>query len=140
MKTVKVRSVGVQVNGISYFKNDRFQVSDNEYEEIKDYVDILEDNKKVEEEKRVVTIEVKNEKLDLKEVEEYLYDCLERFGKRPEGEQNDNTNTDNKDEELELLKNKAKELGINVSNNMKKETIIKKIQEKEKSNENNKNE
>ena len=35
------------------------------------------------------------------------------------------------DEELEALKERAKELGITVTHNMKKETIIKKIEEKE---------
>ena len=43
----------------------------------------------------------------------------------PQGEEN----PEGKDEELEALKDRAKELGINVTHNMKKETIIKKIEE-----------
>lgn len=140
MKTVKVKGVGIQVNKVSHFKNDIFQVSDSEYEEIKDFVDILKDDKKVDEEKRTIIIEVKDKTLDLKEVEKYLNTCLENFGKEP---QNTNDNVDNQtpsgkqesddteNEELEALKEKAKELGIKITNNMKKETIEKKIEEAE---------
>lgn len=133
MKTVKVKGIGVQVNGTSYFKNDVFEVTDEEYELIKEFVDVLSENSK-NVNKRIVQIKVENEDLDLKEVEEYLYNCLENFGK----EENDgsDTNVDGKagensdeDEELEALKDRAKELGINVTHNMKKETIIKKIEE-----------
>lgn len=135
MKTVKVKGVGIQVNRISHFKNDIFQVSDSEYEEIKDFVDVLKDDKKVDEEKRTIIIEVKDETIDLKEAETYLYECLEHFGEKPE---NVGDNADSKtqsegqeDKELETLKEKAKELGIKVTNNMKKETIEKKIEEAE---------
>lgn len=133
MKTVKVKEIGVQVNGTSYFKNDVFEVTDEEYEPIKEFVDVLSENSK-NVNKRIVQIKVENEDLDLKEVEEYLYNCLENFGK----EENDGSDTNvggnagensDEDEELEALKDRAKELGINVTHNMKKETIIKKIEE-----------
>ncbi len=136
MKTVKVKEIGVQVNGTSYFKNDVFEVTDEEYEPIKEFVDVLSENSK-NVNKRIVQIKVENEDLDLKEVEEYLYNCLENFGKVPTGENEDENNNvgdtnvvdNNEDEELEALKDRAKELGINVTHNMKKETIIKKIEE-----------
>lgn len=136
MKTVKVKGIGVQVNGTSYFKNDVFEVTDEEYEPIKEFVDVLSENSK-NVNKRIVQIKVENEDLDLKEVEEYLYNCLENFGKVPTGENEDENNNvgdtnvvdNNEDEELEALKDRAKELGINVTHNMKKETIIKKIEE-----------
>ena len=136
MKTVKVKEIGVQVNGTSYFKNDVFEVTDEEYEPIKEFVDVLSENSK-NVNKRIVKIKVENEDLDLKEVEEYLYNCLENFGKVPTGENEDENNNvgdtnvvdNNEDEELEALKDRAKELGINVTHNMKKETIIKKIEE-----------
>ena len=136
MKTVKVKEIGVQVNGTSYFKNDVFEVTDEEYEPIKEFVDVLSENSK-NVNKRIVQIKVENEDLDLKEVEEYLYNCLENFGKVPTGENEDENNNvgdtnvvdNNEDEELEALKDRAKELGINVTYNMKKETIIKKIEE-----------
>ena len=136
MKTVKVKEIGVQVNGTSYFKNDVFEVTDEEYEQIKEFVDVLSENSK-NVNKRIVQIKVENEDLDLKEVEEYLYNCLENFGKVPTGENEDENNNvgdtnvvdNNEDEELEALKDRAKELGINVTHNMKKETIIKKIEE-----------
>ena len=136
MKTVKVKEIGVQVNGTSYFKNDVFELTDEEYEPIKEFVDVLSENSK-NVNKRIVQIKVENEDLDLKEVEEYLYNCLENFGKVPTGENEDENNNvgdtnvvdNNEDEELEALKDRAKELGINVTHNMKKETIIKKIEE-----------
>lgn len=139
MKTVKVKEIGVQVNGTSYFKNDVFEVTDEEYEPIKEFVDVLSENSK-NVNKRIVQIKVENEDLDLKEVEEYLYNCLENFGKEEntDKEENDGSDTNvggnagensDEDEELEALKDRAKELGINVTHNMKKETIIKKIEE-----------
>ena len=135
MKTVKVKGVGIQVNRISHFKNDIFQVSDSEYEEIKDFVDVLKDDKKVDEEKRTIIIEVKDETIDLKEAETYLYECLEHFGEKTENVEDnadDKTQSEGQeDKELETLKEKAKELGIKVTSNMKKETIEKKIEEAE---------
>ena len=102
MKTVKVKEIGVQVNGTSYFKNDVFEVTDEEYEPIKEFVDVLSENSK-NVNKRIVQIKVENEDLDLKEVEEYLYNCLENFGK----EENDGSDTnvggnagENSDEQL----------------------------------------
>lgn len=133
MKTVKVRDIGVQVNGISYFKNAVFDVTDEDYEPIKEYVDVLKDDKKRNQknvDERIVMIKVENKELDLKEVEKYLYVCLENFGKEPKEEKN-NVDDHKEDEELEALKDRAKELGINVTHNMKKETIIKKIEEAE---------
>ncbi len=143
MKTVKVKGIGVQVNGTSYFKNDVFDVTDEDFEPIKEYVDVLKEDKKSNQKnanERIVMIKVENKELDLKEVEEYLYNCLENFGKEEntDEEQDDGSDTNvggnagensDEDEELEALKDRAKELGINVTHNMKKETIIKKIEE-----------
>ena len=57
MKTVKVKGIGIQVNGVSYFKNAVFEVTDEDYEPIKEYVDILkEDNKN--DNKRIVQINI----------------------------------------------------------------------------------
>lgn len=159
MKTVKVKDIGVQVKGISYFKNAVFEVTDEDYEPIKEYVEVLkEDRKQIQKNvnERVVVIKVENKELDLKEVEEYLYNCLANFGKEPieenpnpEGEPNnvdshkekDNPegndgedtgkNNESEDEELEALKERAKKLGIKNAHNMKKETLIAKIQETE---------
>ena len=122
MKKVKVRDVGIQLNGKSYFKNNILDVSDEDFIQIKDYVDILEEDKKVDE--RSITIKVENESLDLEKLEKYLYQCLEDYEK--------NTNNANSEEkELEELKEKAKELGIKNAHLMKKETLEKEIAEKE---------
>ena len=139
MKTVKVKGTGIQVNGNSYFKNDVFEVTEENYEPIKELVEVLKEDKTTEE--RVIAIKIENKELDLQEVESYLYNCLEHFGEIPEdndgsdknvgGTEETKTENDGEDEELKELKAKAQELGINVTHNMKKETIIKKIEEAE---------
>lgn len=98
MKTVKVKGIGVQVNGTSYFKNDVFDVTDEDFEPIKEYVDVLKEDKKSNQKnanERIVMIKVENKELDLKEVEEYLYNCLENFGKEEntDEEQDDGSDT-----------------------------------------------
>ena len=101
---VKVKGVGVKLAGKWCFKNQTAEISKEEYENNKEYVEIIQ-----------------------KDIEE---------PKNPEGELNNGSDTNNstinegdKDEELETLKEEAKKLGINVTHNMKKETIIKKIEE-----------
>lgn len=149
MKLVRVKGIGVQVKGISYFKNDTFNVTEDDYEPIKELVEVLEEDK-LQEDTRSVVIKVEDESIDLKEVEKYLYECLNNFGKvqedpeNPENPEEDPENPENpespedsdgEDEELEALKDRAKELDIKVTANMKKETIIKKIEEAEKAKE-----
>lgn len=142
MKLVRVKGIGVQVKGISYFKNDTFNVTEDDYEPIKELVEVLEEDK-LQEDTRSVVIKVEDESIDLKEVEKYLYECLNNFGKlqaeiedpKEPKAQEDSDEEDGEDEELEALKDRAKELDIKVTANMKKETIIKKIEEAEKAKE-----
>lgn len=144
MKTVKVKGIGVQVQGVSYFKNDVFDVTEEDYEPIKDLVEVIkEDVLTTNENDRIIMIKVEDETIDLEEAKKYLYECLLRFGKvlepaKDEGNPEDPENpegSDEEDEELEALKDRAKELDIKVTANMKKETIIKKIEEAEKAKE-----
>lgn len=102
---VKVKGVGVKLAGKWCFINETAEISKEEYENNKEYVEIIQE--------------------DITEPE------------NPEGEQNNNSDINTsvnieKDIELEELKEKAKELGINITHNMKKETIMKKIEESEK--------
>ena len=141
MKTVKVKGIGVQVQGISYFKNDVFDVTEEDYEPIKDLVEVIkEDVLTTNENDRIIMIKVEDETIDLEEAKKYLYECLLRFGKvlepaKDEKETEDPKGSDEEDEELEALKDRAKELDIKITANMKKETIIKKIEEAEKAKE-----
>ncbi len=141
MKTVKVKGIGVQVQGISYFKNDVFDVTEEDYEPIKDFVEVIkEDVLTTNENDRIIMIKVEDETIDLEEAKKYLYECLLRFGKvlepaKDEKETEDPEGSDEEDEELEALKDRAKELEIKITANMKKETIIKKIEEAEKAKE-----
>ena len=117
---VKVKGVGVKLAGKWCFKNQTAEISKEEYEDNKEYVEIIQE--------------------DIEEP------------KNPEGELNNGSDTndgiidgsensgeDNKDEELEVLKEEAKKLGINVTHNMRKDTIIKKIEEANAKNEEPKN-
>lgn len=138
MKLVRVKGIGVQVKGISYFKNDTFNVTEDDYEPIKDLVEVIkEDVLTTNENDRIIMIKVEDETIDLEEAKKYLYECLLRFGKvlesaKDEKETEDSKGSDEEDEELEALKDRAKELDIKITANMKKETIIKKIEEAEK--------
>lgn len=104
---VKVKGVGVKLAGKWCFVNETAEINKEEYENNKEYVEVIQE--------------------DIKEPE------------NSEGELNNNSNintnteTDDfeEDKELETLKEKARKLGINVTHNMKKETIIKKIEETE---------
>lgn len=107
---VKVKGAGVKLAGKWCFKNETVEISKEEYKNNKEYVEVIQED-----------------------IEE---------SKNPEGELNNGSDTndgainegensgeDNKDEELETLKEEAKKLGINVTHNMRKDTIIKKIEE-----------
>lgn len=106
---VKVKGAGVKLAGKWCFINETAEISKEEYENNKEYVEVIQE--------------------DMQEPE------------NSEGEPNNfssvNANIDiegnnsREDKELETLKEKARKLGINVTHNMKKETIIKKIEETE---------
>ena len=141
MKTVKVKGIGVQVQGVSYFKNEVFDVTEEDYKPIEDLVDVIEEDVLITNENdRIIMIKVEDETIDLEEAKKYLYECLLRFGKvlepvKDEKEPEIPDGSDEEDEELEALKDRAKELDIKITANMKKETIIKKIEEAEKAKE-----
>ena len=135
MKRVSPKNVGIKLNGKWCFKNQETIISEEEYKLKKEFVDVLEDIRETNE--RVIEIVVKDETIDLEELKKDLELYVENYKKEEQSSNNgdnldenteDNTG-DNSDEELNALKEKAKELGINVAHNMKKETIIKKIEE-----------
>ena len=108
MFKVKVKGEGVKLANKWCYINDEAIIDEQEYEKNKEYVDVIE----------------------------IIKESKEGQGENPEGENSGEGKSDNeKDEELEALKERAKELGINVTHNMKKETIINKIEEIEKSKE-----
>lgn len=147
MKRVTPKNAGVKLNGKWCFKGNEAIISEEEYNSKKSFVDVIEDIKETNE--RVIEIVVKDETIELEELRKDLELYVENYKKEtaePSAENvnnadssaekntgdNSSDNTgDNADKELEALKEKAKELGIKNVHNMKKETLIAKIEEAE---------
>lgn len=147
MKRVTPKSAGVKLNGKWCFKNQEAVISEEEYNLKKAFVDVLEDIRETNE--RVIEIVVKDETINLEELKQDLELYVENYKKddaepsaenvnnaepsadKNTGDNNGDNNGDNSDEELEALKEKTKGLGIKNVHNMKKETLIAKIEEAE---------
>ncbi|MBQ8299882.1 MAG: Rho termination factor N-terminal domain-containing protein [Clostridia bacterium] len=114
MKRVKLIGPGLKLQKSWHWIGEEVQISDEEYEKNKKYLEVLEDNG---EETLPGTIIPTNP------------DESEKENSDLDDESNGNDNEE--DEELEILRNKAKELGIANAGRMKKETLIEKIAEKE---------
>lgn len=155
MKKVVVNDAGVKLNGKWHFKGQEAVISNEEAEANKEFVTVLEDIR--ENNERVVEIVVKDENVDINVLKADIEQFVENYGKEnissadSKGEpklDNPELKPDSKevevegnnqekpnptiDEELEELKEKAKTLGIKGAHNMKKETLVTKIEEIEK--------
>lgn len=134
MKRVIVKGPALKLNGKWCYDKDTAIVSEDVYEKNKKYLDVVEEISDKKE--RTITIMVKDETINLKElkqelelyVENYKKDAAEYSTENAEPSADKNTG-DNIGEELEALKEKAKGLGIKNVHNMKKETLIAKIKE-----------
>lgn len=134
MKRVIVKGPALKLNGKWCYDKDTAIVSEDVYEKNKKYLDVVEEISDKKE--RTITIMVKDETINLKElkqelelyVENYKKDAAEYSAENAEPSADKNTG-DNTGEELEALKEKAKGLGIKNVHNMKKETPIAKIKE-----------
>lgn len=138
MKRVIVKGPALKLNGKWCYDKDTAIVSEDVYEKNKKYLDVVEEISDKKE--RTITIMVKDETINLKELKQELELYVENYKKdaaeysaenaEPSADKNTGDNTgDNTGEELEALKEKAKELGIKNVHNMKKETLIAKIKE-----------
>lgn len=138
MKRVIVKGPALKLNGKWCYDKDTAIVSEDVYEKNKKYLDVVEEISDKKE--RTITIMVKDETINLKElkqelelyVENYKKDAAEYSAENAEPSADKNTGDnigDNTGEELEALKEKAKGLGIKNVHNMKKETLIAKIKE-----------
>lgn len=143
MKRVTPKGPGVKLNGKWCFNGQEEIISEEEYNANKDYLVMLEDIRETNE--RVIEVIVKDETIDIEALKEDIEQFVENYNKPEEQEDpGENPGEDpgenpgenpGEDEELKALKAKAQELGINVTHNMKKETIIKKIEAAEKAKE-----
>ncbi len=138
MKRVIVKGPALKLNGKWCYDKDTAIVSEDVYEKNKKYLDVVEEISDKKE--RTITIMVKDETINLKELKQKLELYVENYKKdaaeysaenaEPSADKNTGDNTgDNTGEELEALKEKAKGLGIKNVHNMKKETLIAKIKE-----------
>lgn len=145
MKRVIVKGPALKLNGKWCYDKDTAIVSEDVYEKNKKYLEVVEEISDKKE--RTITIMVKDETINLKELKQELELYVENYKKdaaeysaenaepsaenaEPSADKNTGDNTgDNTGEELEALKEKAKGLGIKNVHNMKKETLIAKIKE-----------
>lgn len=127
MKRVIVKGPALKLNGKWCYDKDTAIVSEDVYEKNKKYLDVVEEISDKKE--RTITIMVKDETINLKELKQELELYVENYKKDAAESSADKNTGDNTGEELEALKEKAKGLGIKNVHNMKKETLIAKIKE-----------
>lgn len=133
---VKVKGKAIKLNGRWCYKGETEEITLEQYEGKEKYLEIIEADKEVEELPQVPGEDVVEEQSQ----EETEVDEEETEKVEEENQQEEKQEETEVDEELEALKEKAKSLDIKVTANMKKETIIKKIQEKEEGQNQTKNE
>lgn len=134
---VKVKGKAVKLNGKWCYKGETENITLEQYAGKEKYLEIVEADEEVEELPQVPGEDVEEEQSQEEtEIDEEETEKVEEENQQEE-KQEEQTEVD---EELEALKEKAKSLGIKVTANMKKETIIKKIQEKEEGQNQTKNE
>ena len=139
MIKVRVKGEGVKLANKWCFINEEATIDLEEYEINKEYVDIIEE---IEEPKTDSEVSTSNEEASTGESQnpEGEQEILNNDGSdtnvgsiegenNPEGDNGENNESE--DEELDALKEREKELGIKNTHNMKKETLIAKIQETE---------
>ena len=136
IRKVRVKGPGVKLKNKWCYIGDEAIIDEQEYEKNKEYIDVIEE---IEAETEIEDAEKatgenqnpEGEQEDLNSDDDSNTNVGSNEEKEPE-EDNEEEPEENEDEELEALKERAKELGINVTHNMKKETIIKKIEDAEK--------
>lgn len=133
---VKVKGKAVKLNGKWCYKGETENITLEQYEGKEKYLEIVEADEEVEELPQVPGEDIVEEQSQ----EETEIDEEETEKVEEENQQEEKQEETEVDEELEALKEKAKSLDIKVTANMKKETIIKKIQEKEEGQNQTKNE
>lgn len=138
MKKVTPKGAGLKLKGKWCFFGQEEVISEEEYNVNKEYLVVLEDIKETSE--RVIEIVVKDDTIDIEALKRDLEKYVENYNNPKEDSKEDPKEDSGEDpgedsgedEELKSLKEKAKKMGIKNTHNMKKETLIKKITEKEK--------
>ena len=121
-RKVRVTGPGVKLNNIWCYINEEAVIDEKQYKENEKYVEVIEEieETKTEDIKPAAPI-VQTEPVEEKE--------KMQEDNNPESNEKTENDEQTEDEELEALKEKAKKLGIKNAHNMKKETLIAKIEE-----------
>ena len=119
-RKVRVTGPGVKLNNIWCYINEEAVIDEKQYKENEKYVEVIEEIEETKtEEVKTAAPAVQTETVEEKNQED----------NNPESNEKTENDEQTEDEELEALKEKAKELGIKNAHNMKKETLIAKIEE-----------
>lgn len=119
-RKVRVTGPGVKLNNIWCYINEEAVIDEKQYKENEKYVEVIEEI----EETKTEDIKPAAPVVQTEPVEEKMQE-----DNNPESNEKTENDEQTEDEELEALKEKAKKLGIKNAHNMKKETLIAKIEE-----------
>ena len=131
-RKVRVKGPGVKLNNIWCYINEVAVIDEAQYEENKDYVEVIEEIKENQETKSIQ--ETKSDDgtdINVGSNEGEKQTPEDDKNENPKGDSEDNSDENNEDEDEELVKlrEEAKELGIRGAHNMKKENLITKTKE-----------
>ena len=119
-RKVRVTGPGVKLNNVWCYINEEAVIDEKQYKENEKYVEVIEEIEETKtEEVKTAAPAVQTETVEEKKKED----------KNPESNEKTENDEQTEDEELDALKEKAKELGIKNAHNMKKETLIARIEE-----------
>ncbi len=121
-RKVRVTGPGVKLNNVWCYINEEAVIDEKQYKESEKYVEVIEEIEETKtEEVKTAAPAVQTETVEEKE--------KNQEDNNPESNEKTEDDEQTEDEELEALKEKAKKLGIKNAHNMKKETLIAKIEE-----------
>ena len=119
-RKVRVTGPGVKLNNVWCYINEEAVIDEKQYKENEKYVEVIEEIEETKtEEVKTAAPAVQTETVEEKKQED----------NNPESNEKIENDEQTEDEELDALKEKAKELGIKNAHNMKKETLIARIEE-----------
>ena len=119
-RKVRVTGPGVKLNNVWCYINEEAVIDEKQYKENEKYVEVIEEIEETKtEEVKTAAPAVQTETVEEKKQED----------NNPESNEKTEKDEQTEDEELDALKEKAKELGIKNAHNMKKETLIARIEE-----------
>lgn len=125
MKKVKLIGPGLKLNNSWHFIGDIVEITDEEYEKNCEFLKLIEEIEKSEQDNKNGEQNNENDENNNATENENDEDPSKDENENPEEDKGEDETDE--DEEMELLKEKAKKLGINPGK-MKKETLLKKIE------------